>query len=190
MKGDQLESISELRWNPQLSDLSFQSIDGQFALAIGRGELEKILRYSLASGHLETGGILIGHYSEQHNIAFVGDVSGPPRDSKSGTTWFHRGIQGLQVWLNTLWGKRRYYLGEWHFHPDGRPIASSIDVRQIKAISESADYRCPEPLLVIIGGTLPISWEFAAYVYPRNRSLVRLKEIQGREREIELWPAH
>jgi len=184
VRGDRLESRNEPLWKPVPSDRSFQSDDGRFGLTIGRSELKKILRYSLAAGRLETGGILVGHYSQHHDVAFVGDVSGPPRDSKSGVTWFHRGIQGLQTWLNGLWSKDSYYLGEWHFHPGGRPAASGIDLRQIKEISEAPAYLCPEPLLIIVGGTMPASWEVAAYVSPRNCSLVELKQMDGSRTEV------
>lgn len=115
----------------------------------------------------------------------MSDVSRAPRDSKSGTTWFYRGIAGLQAWLYRLWEEERYYLGEWHFHPSARPVPSDTDLRQIKEISESPKYCCPEPVLLIIGGTPSSAWEVAAYVSPRSYALVELIERKESARRID-----
>lgn len=163
----------------QLCDRRFRSDDERFGLEIRTKELRKLLQHCLDAGGLETGGIVVGNYSQSHEIALIWDVSGPPCDSKSGATWFHRGVQGLQAWLHRLWSKNRYYLGEWHFHPGGRPIPSDTDLRQIREISDLADYRCPEPVLIIIGGSPSGSWELAVYVSPRNCCLMELREIKG-----------
>lgn len=167
------------RLDLQLCDRRFRSDDERFALEIKSKELGKMLQLCVDAGGLETGGIVVGNYSQSHEVALIRDVSGPPRDSKSGATWVHRGVRGLQAWLHRLWSKNHYYLGEWHFHPGGRPIPSDTDRRQIKQISESADYQCPEPVLIIVGGSAYGSWELAVYVAPRNHSLVELREIKG-----------
>lgn len=138
--------------------------------------LTKILEHCVSAKGLETGGILVGTYNEAHDVASISDASGPPRDSKSGSTWFYRGVQGLQAWLRRLWTGNCYYLGEWHFHPRAQPKPSETDVNQIREISCSAAYQCPEPLLIIVGGEAPGNWEVAAFVSPRNCAFIELKE--------------
>jgi len=185
-----LGSKKAARLDLQLCDRRFRSDDERFALEIKTKELGKMLQLCVDAGRLETGGIVVGNYSQSHEVALIWDVSGPPHDSKSGATWFQRGVRGLQAWLHRLWNKNHYYLGEWHFHPGGRPIPSDTDLRQIKEISDSADYRCPEPVLIIVGGSAAGSWELAVYVSPRNRSLVELREIKGASIVSSLVKAH
>lgn len=173
------------QWERKLSDRIFRSADERFGLNIRRTEVRRILEYCVGAEPLETGGILVGNYSKEQSVAFVSDVSRAPRDSKSGTTWFYRGIAGLQAWLYRLWEEERYYLGEWHFHPSARPVPSDTDLRQIKEISESPKYCCPEPVLLIIGGTPSSAWEVAAYVSPRSYALVELIERKESARRID-----
>jgi hypothetical protein len=51
---------------------------------------------------LETGGILAGHYTEALDSAVVTDVLSAPPDSRAGPTWFERGVEGVQSWLERL----------------------------------------------------------------------------------------
>jgi integrative and conjugative element protein (TIGR02256 family) len=174
-----LASHEEPRSNPAPSDRSFHSTDRRYGLVLGCEQLAKILEICSASDHLETGGILVGSYNEAHDLAIVSDVSGPPPDSKRGPTWFFRGVRGLQTWIERLWKGKCYYLGEWHFHPGARPDPSGTDKSQIHDISRSAGYHCPEPLLVIIGGSVTENWEIAAFVAPRNAPLTVLQECRA-----------
>ena len=68
---------------------------------------------------METGGILVGHYSDDSRFAHITDLVPAPSDSISKRFSFQRGVRGVQRFLNQMWPKRKYYLGEWHFHPDG-----------------------------------------------------------------------
>jgi len=107
--------------------------------------------------------------SAAHDCAMVQSVTGAPVDSKTGRTWFERGIRGLQAKLDLLWRRNEgYYLGEWHFHPFGAPIPSSIDNKQLQKISRSRLYRCPEPLLIILGGDPAASWSLRCFLFLRG----------------------
>jgi len=59
-----------------------------------------------------------------------------------------------------------------------RPSSSGTDTIQIKEISDSLQYNCPEPVLLIIGGNLPEAWEVEAYVSPRSGSVIRLENAE------------
>ena len=102
----------------------------------------------------ETGGILVGCCNDAFNWAVVTDASERPPDSKSGRIWLVRGTAGLQSWLDRLWSnsKRRDYLGEWTFHPRGAPEPSPLDIKQMVKIARSPSYRCPESVLLLVGG--------------------------------------
>ncbi|NJI72720.1 hypothetical protein HCX49_05840 [Sphingobacterium kitahiroshimense] len=101
----------------------------------------------------ETGGILIGNYQNDYSVAYISLITGPPKDSKKARFTFTRGVSGLSKILDENWGVGKYYLGEWHFHPGTSPEPSRQDVNQIHQISQTGKYECPEPILLIIGGT-------------------------------------
>lgn len=126
--------------------------------------MTRILLTCERAGEMETGGILIGRYSKLRDQAFVTAVTGPPTDSVA-TRWsFVRGIRGLQRNISRAWRRREFYLGEWHFHPMAAADASRRDLAQIKTFALDTNYRCPEPILIIIGGDPMSRWEMWAGV--------------------------
>jgi len=153
----------------------FWSNDRRFGLSVREKEMAGILALCSGAKPSETGGILVGLYTPAHDCAIVTHVTGAPPDSRSGCSWFHRGTQGLQPWLDRMWvSMRHFYLGEWHFHPGREPVPSPGDVDQMKSISESPSYRCPEPVLLIVGGDPESRWAARAYVFPRHRRFIVL----------------
>jgi integrative and conjugative element protein (TIGR02256 family) len=158
--------------------LEFWSNDNQFGLRILTPEMNLLLQLCEQSGLVETGGILIGKYSSALDCAVVTEVTPPPSDSKRGRYWFVRGVKGLKSKLKDLWTvKREFYLGEWHFHPAGAPDPSGRDIAGMRGISESSKYKCPEPILLIIGGSFPNNWQIRAFVFQRNRSFLELHRL-------------
>ena len=141
---------------------------------------DDLMRYRRRKEPDETGGVLLGHYTADQCWAIVTAVSGPPSDSVHRRRSFYRGVRGLQTRLTGLWRtKEAYYLGEWHSHPSATPNPSPDDEVQLTSIADSPRYNCPEPVLIISGGTLeaPV---LAAYVFPIGEDPVHL---QGTESE-------
>lgn len=99
----------------------------------------------------ETGGILFGYYSADLEIAHVTDVYFNIVDSKKSNWSFVRGKNGFSKYAKIMWGKNRYYLGEWHSHPESTPYMSIQDKKQMIEIKYSKNMKCPEPILLIIG---------------------------------------
>ena len=147
--------------------LEFRSEDGAFGVSIGPETLTKVLNSCRALAPVETGRILVGHYNDALDLALVTDASKRPPDSESGRFWLMRGMSGLQGWLDRLWSssKRRYYLGEWHFHPGGPPEPSPTDVEQMGKIARSPSYNCPEPVLLLVGGAAQERSDARVYVF-------------------------
>jgi len=159
-----------------MPDLNFCSLDRRFGLSVPSRVVDGILSVCGPAGPSETGGVLVGHYSKRHDCALVTSFSGPPSDSKAGPTWFERGVTGIGTWLKSLWIKQAdYYLGEWHFHPGGAPVMSPRDIEEMSSISRSRIYKCPEPVLLIIGGIVPDKWHPGAYVFPKSGTYLELK---------------
>lgn len=150
--------------------------DKRFGIRVADGAMEEILRRCIDSHPLETGGILVGYYNECHDCALVTMVTGPPSDSKSGRSFFYRGVRGLQRWLTNLWvnEERRYYLGEWHYHPHGLPFPSRRDSLQMEEISNDSEYHCPQPVLVVAGGDGEVISEAKAFVFPHGEDYKEL----------------
>lgn len=160
-----------------MHEVFLQSEDCGFALSLPQILLDQILQQCIQSETQETGGILIGFYTPNHDCAVITQISFAPIDSNSGNNWFRRGVRGLQPWLNLLWRKdRQYYLGEWHFHPESPPKPSSDDIAQMQKIAQSKSHHCPEPLLLIIGGDIKRSWRLAAFVILQDQSLIALAD--------------
>lgn len=151
---------------------------GRYAVEIPKSAIQAMLKHCRNATPEETGGILIGHYSEDHVCAIVTQVTGPPSDSRRFSARFFRGVSGLQQLLNQLWSQHRgYYLGEWHFHPINNPRPSSVDRREMSHISRSEQYSCPEPLLVIVAGAPDGDWSISVTVQVGNQSVeIALKE--------------
>lgn len=154
--------------------LEFWCKDDTFGLRMDDLNLKKMLKLCEESYPNETGGILIGNYTNALDCAVIETITGPPRDSQRGRTWFKRGIKGLGKILEKYWKRNRFYIGEWHYHPDGEPFPSNKDKNQLKAICLSEDYDCSAPILVIVGGRLPSDWSIKAYVFPRQTNFQEL----------------
>ncbi len=161
--------------------LRFRSEDGRFGLTLEPRHVRALLRLAQRAGRQETGGVLAGYYSDALDCAHVTRVSPPPRDSKAGGARFERGTAGLRQWLQRLWTGPRmaYYLGEWHFHPHASPEPSAQDCAQMFALAENEIARCPEPILLIIGGDPHGEWQVRALVFLRGRQQVRLANPTG-----------
>lgn len=142
---------------------------------------EDILAFMLAQctsyGNLETGGILAGYYDDTYKKAVILGSSAAPTDSKHSRTRFYRGVKGLKEWLNKLWKKEKaFYLGEWHFHPFATSQRSSIDSKQMNAISANQSMNCPEPILFIIGGDPNHKYSVSISVFFESKKSIELKE--------------
>jgi hypothetical protein len=114
---------------------------------------QEILGRCRAAGGSETGGILIGRYSDWRDRAIVIEATGPPGGSRRSRLAFWRGFRGLTTLLLSRWTEAgTHYLGEWHFHPFLPAHPSKTDIDQMRAFANDPAYRCPRPILVVVGG--------------------------------------
>lgn len=154
----------------------FRSHDLLFGLDINADVLAIMLKYISSSETNETGGILIGYYTNGLSIARIISVSGPPEDSKAGPMWFQRGTKGLPKIIARSWKNGQYYLGEWHFHPKGAPKPSNLDINQMTEIANAKRYHCPEPILIILGGSLS-DYDIGVFAILKDRRIVKLERF-------------
>lgn len=168
-----------------VADLEFWAANRRFGLKVPETVVGSILAHCREAGEVETGGILIGQYTGRHDCAMVHQVTGPPEDSTATRTRFRRGTIGLQPLLDRLWRReRRYYLGEWHFHPGASPDPSGVDDRQLRSIASDRQYNCPEPVLLIVGGDPSAAWAAAAFVFPKGEGRIPMTPGQDDTSEV------
>lgn len=159
------------------------SSDSRYGLRVPSPILERMLMCCRMAKDGETGGIIIGYYNRAHDCAVVTDSSAAPGDSFCSRHYFWRGISGVQEWLLSLWNRtrRRYYLGEWHFHPYAEPNPSGTDIAQMKQNARDPCYNCPEPIMLIFGGDPNQEWSVRVFVCIRGSDILELS--QGWQRQ-------
>jgi len=126
---------------------------------------------------VETGGILVGRYSENLAVAIAREATPPPLDSQRGPSWFNRGIAGLRDKLRRRWGskERTYYLGEWHYHPSAHLQPSATDIGQMFTIRDDSNYHCTAPVMVICGESADgAERSLRAFVFARSSALAEI----------------
>lgn len=114
-------------------------------------DIKNIIVKALDESSNEIGGIITGKYCNDRKDAIINTFHLPTRDSIRKPFNFIRGKKGITNLLKELWQKVEYYIGEWHLHPYASPNASNVDLQQLLDISKKTDYKCPEPILIIIG---------------------------------------
>ncbi|MCW7077249.1 MAG: Mov34/MPN/PAD-1 family protein [Candidatus Syntrophoarchaeum sp.] len=162
--------------------IHFISSDKRFELCLPGELMNQVLARCSAAGSYETGGILVGKYSKNQRVAEVTAISDSPEDSVEGPTVFIRGIRGIYRWLQTLWrSSSHYYLGEWHFHPGLHTKPSTLDMGTMTDIARAEAYKCPEPILLIVGGNETHGWFFYTQVTTRDGAIVELHRCEPKK---------
>jgi len=158
------------------ANICFKSACGRYGVSFRWSMFRRMLHECVKAGNKETGGIVWGKYNDKLDEAIVSGFSKAPIDSKAGWCSFVRGVAGLQQTLQSLWSRanKKYYLGEWHFHPFASSAASQVDVRQMLAHATDSRLQCPEPILMIIGGDPSCNWSVDISVYTRKGEIYNL----------------
>lgn len=100
----------------------------------------------------EFGGFLIGYYSFSQTQLNLTDTI-LPNKYKSTPYLFERDAVGIEDKLRNYFSEnpQKYYVGEWHTHPDNLPIPSSTDINAINSIANHKDVSITNPVMLIIG---------------------------------------
>ena len=157
---------------------------GGYAVRLTAAAVQQMDRECVQAKAVETGGVLVGHYTADESTAIITEALQPPKDSARGRSWFHRGVAGLRGLLANRWEhqRRTYYVGEWHYHPSSIVEPSGDDLAQMHSINADPRYRCREPIMVIIGqardgGDRPMR----AFVFPRGKAHLEFEKRPSRD---------
>ena len=120
-------------------------------------------------------------------VARISEALGPPKGSRSTRTKFVRSPRGLKGILRRRWSSQQYYLGEWHFHPQGRGCPSPQDQRQLAEIGSDGAYACPNPILMVVGGCSN-DWRIGVWVFADGQLLWLRRVSQTTQSDDALRP--
>lgn len=153
-----------------MSDMFFLDEHRRYNVNLDNKCYEQMLYYSDKANPYETGGILIGNYSLNLTTANILQITPPPKNSTYKKYSFYRSSTELKKILDAAWEQGYYYLGEWHYHPNKLAIPSKVDIKQMIDFSENRSLRCPEPILIIIGGNRD-SWKATVSVFSDGKHI-------------------
>lgn len=117
----------------------------------------------------EFGGFLVGYYADDNKHLHITDTI-LPKSFKASKYSFERSTKGIEKKLGNYFKEtpKKFYVGEWHTHPDNSPIPSSTDISAINAIINN-QYAClANPVLLIIGYS-KTQVDFGFYVWFENK---------------------
>lgn len=119
--------------------------------------LAAMRRMAASSKPRETGGTLVGHYSEDRREAFVTCALEAKTGARKQRTRFYRPPDDVDGQLARIYqesGGLTHYLGEWHTHPGGAPAPSPTDLSTLRSLAKSRSVATDTPFMVILGGNL------------------------------------
>lgn len=100
----------------------------------------------------EFGGLLIGYYRDNNKVLVITDIL-TPTTFRASPILFERETSDLLVSLQNYYNAMpsKFYVGEWHSHPNGHPFPSKQDVNAMMQISSSENVSIKKPILCIVG---------------------------------------
>lgn len=117
----------------------------------------------------EFGGFLVGYYADDNKHLYITDTI-LPKSFKASKYDFERSTKGIEKKLDTYYKEtpQKFYVGEWHTHPDNSPILSLTDSSAINAIITNKKACLVNPVLLIIGYS-KTKVDFGFYVWFKNK---------------------
>ncbi len=124
------------------------------------------------SAEHETGGLLFGELDETLGIAWITNVSGPPRDSTFSPEGFVCGTHGTRELCEDYRARTDgivRYIGTWHSHPVGSAQPSFTDYLGITDIFTAAPDDGAHHLMAIVGHAVRTQPELGVYTFQKQK---------------------
>jgi integrative and conjugative element protein (TIGR02256 family) len=138
--------------------------------------LSFLVQEANAAAPLETGGVLLGYWSESSTEPVVTQAVGPGPQAIHTRERFmpdHR-FHESEVARLCNQNPALQYLGDWHSHPGAAGYLSSLDYSTLRKIAVSRAARAPRPLMIILGfgpRWQPVTWSLRkkprCFVFPK-----------------------
>jgi integrative and conjugative element protein (TIGR02256 family) len=134
--------------------------------------LTELSHLSLKKYPNEFGGFLIGYYNNNNkSLVITGSIL--PKKYKGTPNLFNRSSIGIEEQLKDLYEEapKKYYVGEWHTHPNGSTQYSNTDLNAMIEISNCKTVRIKNPVLLILGINKAEIIDFSFYIYDDKKLL-------------------
>jgi len=140
----------------------------QVNLIIPDGLIGKLTSVGIRNYPHESGGFLMGYYSEDKLTLHIADFLLPIKDKKT-RFFFERSVQGLKEKLYRLFQtKGHFYIGEWHTHPNGLSMYSQTDLNAMIEIANCDTVNITNPILLILSIGKNQLNDFSIYLYDKK----------------------
>jgi integrative and conjugative element protein (TIGR02256 family) len=101
---------------------------------------------------LETGGILLGYVSGEHDVVVNAVIGSGPKAKHYRHRYEHDSeyerAEASRIYMRS--GAPDFYLGDWHTHPGGRASMSWLDRKTLAAMARKGE-TIPGPITLILG---------------------------------------
>lgn len=117
----------------------------------------------------EFGGFLVGYYADDNKHLRISNTI-LPKSFKASKHSFERSTKGIEKKIVNYFNEtpKKFYVGEWHTHPDNIPIPSTTDISAINAIINNKKACLANPVLLIISYSKS-KVDFGFYVWFENK---------------------
>lgn len=144
----------------------------QVNLIVEESIIAKISQIGIEKYPLETGGFLVGYYSNDSMTLHIKDLLLPSKQ-KGMAYLFERSIDGMKQVFKKLFEDQKYfYIGEWHTHTNGSSMYSSTDLNAMIEIANCETVSITNPILLILSIRDKQVNDFSFYIY-NNKGLHR-----------------
>lgn len=138
----------------------------------------KIIKLNNKTYPNECGGILIGNYDKTLKEARIKDIFFSKHNIFERTSLL-REAKEANIFLRLIWRLscgNKYFIGEWHSHPNSNCGPSSIDDNAMYKIAIEQNCQCSRPILIILNGDKFKGWKAEKiWVYTKEGSKVELR---------------
>lgn len=138
------------------------------SIEVDDGLLDNLVKVGKSHYPNEFGGFLVGYYTHDNTHLYITNTI-LPKSFKASKYSFERSTKGINKKLANYYKEtpKKFYIGEWHTHPDNSPIPSATDVLALNAIINDKN-SCLNPVLLIIGYS-KTQVDFGFYVWFENK---------------------
>lgn len=123
-------------------------------------------------GSFETGGLLIGYYSEDNSTAVIDKIIFPPENHFYEPRNFELDPKYSNKIIDEEWKQGRRWIGDWHSHPNNPATPSKMDDNVMFGVANSEKANMPEAILLIVGGNNVTGYDLSLHLYRRDEKLV------------------
>jgi proteasome lid subunit RPN8/RPN11 len=134
--------------------------------------IEELSKLGIKKYPNEFGGFLFGYYDNNFTTLVIEGTILPIK--YNGTpSLFSRSSVGIDNLLKKLYDEnpKKYYVGEWHTHPNSSSYYSQTDLNAMIEISSCETVSIKNPILLILGINKNQLQDFSFYIYDNKKLL-------------------